>query len=198
VRIVAGLLTIASFAAISVAETPSKKFYRPKTAPGHERPKASGDPVVLNAASFEPGIAPGSLATVFGTDLTSVEGTIVASTNPLPLQLGGVSIDVNGIPAPIYSVAFANGMDVISFQVPFDTPVGSGAGAVEVFDRGDRTAFVVTDSFTEDPGIFVYQGTFAVAAAAADGSLIGPDNPAIVGEVLALYTTGLGPVSPGS
>ena len=34
-----------------------------------------------------------------------------------------------------------------------------------------------------------------MATASTDGSLIGPDNPAIPSEVLVLYTTGLGPVS---
>lgn len=180
----------------SIAQTTPKKFYRPRS-PAASRPKAAGDPVVVNAASFEPGVSPGSLSTVFGTDLTSVNGQIVAATNPLPPELGGVSILVNGITAPMYSVAFANGSDVISFQVPYEAPVGPGAAEVEVFDHGERTADIFVDSFTEDPGIFVYNGNYSVAVATADGSLIGPDNPAVVGEVLALYTTGLGPLSFG-
>src|SRR6202022_1754754 len=63
-----------------------------------------------------------------------------------------------------------------------------------VFDQGFQTAAILADSFTEDPGIFVYNGSYAVATA-TDGSLIGPNNPAIPGEVLVLYTTGLGPVT---
>jgi uncharacterized protein (TIGR03437 family) len=51
------------------------------------------------------------------------------------------------------------------------------------------------DSFTEDPGIFVYQGQYAVALSGTDYSLIGPSNPTFPGEVLLLYTTGLGPLS---
>lgn len=194
-RVVAQLIAIAFLTTTCIAQTPSKKLYRPRAAHRAARPKATGDPVVVNAASFEPGISPGSLATVFGTDLTSVNGTIIANTNPLPLELGGVSVDVNGVPAPMYSVAFSNGFDVISFQVPLETPAGPSAGEVDVFDQGDMTASLVADSFTEDPGIFVYGEDDAIAVATADGSLIGPDNPAIAGEILALYTTGLGPVS---
>jgi minor extracellular serine protease Vpr len=108
--------------------------------------------------------------------------------------LAGVSVVVNGMPAALFSVAFANGEDQISFQVPWETPIGPGAVEVDVFDHGFQTASISADSFTEDPGIFVYNGSYAVATA-TNGSLIGPDNPAILGDALVLYTTGLGPVT---
>lgn len=149
----------------------------------------------MNAASFEPGVSPGGLSTVFGTDLTDVTGTVVAGVNPLPLNLAGVSVTVNGVPAPLFSVAYANGQDQISFQTPYETPTGPGSADVQVFDYGNLVASINTDSFTEDPGIFTYDGKYVVAQAASDGSLIGPDNPAIPGEILILYTTGLGPLT---
>jgi uncharacterized protein (TIGR03437 family) len=102
---------------------------------------------------------------------------------------------VNGLAAPIFSVAYANGEDQISFQVPYETPVGPGAGFVRVIDQGSETARLSVDSFTEDPGIFVYQGQYAVALSGTDYSLIGPRNPTFPGEILLLYTTGLGPLS---
>jgi uncharacterized protein (TIGR03437 family) len=40
----------------------------------------------------------------------------------------------------------------------------------------------------------MYQGNFAIAEA-SDYSLIGPNNPAIPGEPLVLYVTGLGPLT---
>jgi uncharacterized protein (TIGR03437 family) len=139
-------------------------------------------------------VSPGALATVFGQDLSDVTGVVVAGTNPLPLTLVGVSVTVNGIPAPIFSVAYANGEDQISFQVPYGTPTGPGAADVQVLDYGQVVATITTDSFTEDPGIFMYRGDYAVAQA-SDYSLIGPDNPAIPGEAIILYTTGLGPLN---
>ncbi len=120
---------------------------------------------------------------------------MIANVTPLPTELAGVQVVVNGVPAPLYSIAFANGEDQISFQVPFETPTGPGAAELQVFDQGDQTADFTADSFTADPGIFVYNGSFAVAVSATTGLLIGPDNPALAGEILVLYTTGLGPLS---
>jgi uncharacterized protein (TIGR03437 family) len=177
------------------AATPQKRtpFYRVRTnAP--PKPRQANEPVVVNAASFEPGVSPGGLVTVFGQDLTDIIGTVVANSNPWPFVLAGVSVDVNGNPAALFSVAHVNGQDQISFQVPWETPTGPGAADVTVFDNGSPVAEIQADSFTEDPGIFAYNGNFAVAQRGRDGSLIGPDNPAIAGEVLVLYTTGLGPV----
>jgi uncharacterized protein (TIGR03437 family) len=131
---------------------------------------------------------------MFGNDLTSVNGVVVAQSLPLPTQLADVTVFVNGIPASIYSIAFANGEDQISFQVPFNTPTGPGAVEVDVFDGGAQTASVVADSFTEDPGIFVYQGNLALAVH-IDGALVSPNDPSVPGEVVVLYVTGLGPVS---
>ena len=195
-RYVVTLITLLSALAVtSRAQTDAAKktYYRVRSATVLQQ--STGGPVVVNAASFEAGVSPGGLATVYGTDLTSVSGVIVASSDPLPATLGGVSVTVNGISAALFSVAYSNGQDQISFQVPYETPAGIGAVEVDVFDHGVQTAAIMTDSFTEDPGIFVYQGSYAVATASTDGSLIGPDNPAIPGEVLVLYTTGLGPVS---
>lgn len=169
-------------------------FYR-HPAPNRLPPHLPGDPAVVNAASFEPGISPGGLATIFGTNLTSVDGTVVASALPLPIELAGVSVLVNGINAAMYSVAFANGQDQISFQVPFETATGPNAAEVQVFDGGAETADFFTDSFTEDPGIFAYNGSTALAVHPDDSSLVNDGNPAGHGEILVLYTTGLGPVN---
>ncbi len=168
------------------------KYFRPlqKTAP---RPRAVGDPVVVNAASFLPGVCPGSIATIFGQNLTDVNGVVSAASTPLPLELGGVSVFVNGVQAPLYAVAYVNGEDQINFQVPFETDTGPGAAQVDVTSFGATTASLAVDSFTEDPGIFTYNG-YAVAVH-VDGSLITPTDPAAAGETIVLYTTGLGPVT---
>ena len=194
-RLAALLMFCLEVCSLANAATPvgRKPFYRVRrnTPP---QPRQSG-PVVVNAASFEPGVSPGGLATVFGQNLTDVTGTVVANSNPWPFQLAGVSVSVNGNPAALFSVAFANGQDQISFQVPWETPTGPGAADVQVFDYGNMVAEMTADSFTEDPGIFAYGNNYAVAQRAADGSLIGPGNPAIPGDYIVLYTTGLGPVN---
>jgi uncharacterized protein (TIGR03437 family) len=179
---------------LSSAATPKKNFFRQSRS--INQPKQIGGTAVVNAASYLPGVSPGGLATVFGTNLTDVNGVVVAGTNPLPLVLADVSVSVNGVPAAMFSVSYANGQDVISFQVPWETATGPGAVEVQVYDYGILVADEVVDSFTEDPGIFEYQlyGTTYAVAAHTDGNVIGPDDPASRGEVIVLYTTGLGPV----
>jgi adhesin/invasin len=170
-------------------------FFRVRGTEKTQATRVASGTTVVNAASFEPGVSPGGLATVFGTDLTSLSGVVLAGTNPLPTTLAGVRVIVNGIPAPIFSIAYANGEDQISFQVPYSTNVGPNAANVRVTDQGFETANVFTDSFTEDPGIFVYQGQYAVSLSGTDYSLLGPNNPTFPGEAVVLYTTGLGPLS---
>src|SRR5262245_34140745 len=108
------LLVISMFTSALSGQT----YFRPKSQ-AHQKPQAharsaSGGPVAVNAASFEPGISPGGLATIFGNDLTSVTGVVVAGTDPLPFTLAGVRVLVSGIPAPIFAVGFVDGQDQIN------------------------------------------------------------------------------------
>ena len=196
-KYIAGLvlcfLPVSGFAAPNAAT--KLPFYRPAKAHAGAKPRQSGVPVVVNAASYESGVSPGTLATIFGQGLSDVSGVVVAGGNPLPGQLAGVIVLVNGIAAPIFSVAYANGEDQISFQVPIETPTGPSAAEVQVLLHNFQVADVFTDSFTEDPGIFVYQGNYAIAVFASNYALVGPDNPALPGDVIILYATGLGPVT---
>ncbi len=148
--------------------------------------------VIGNAASFLPGISPGGLSTIIGKNLTHVNGVIVANTDPLPTLLGNISIRVNGRSAPIFSVSYDGSQDQISFQVPYKTATGRNAAEVQVFDGPDLVADLITDSFTEDPGIFIYQGKYAVSVHGVDNALVGPSYPAAPGEVIVVYATGLG------
>jgi len=157
------------------------------------KPRQNGGTAIVNAASFLEGISPGGLATIFGENLTTFSGSIVAETNPLPDHLAGVQVFVSGIPAPLYSVVDVNGEDQISLQVPYEAPTGPLAAEIQVVDEGTVVADFFTDSFTEDPGVFAYDGNYAIAEA-SDYSLIGPGNPAIPGEPLILFVTGLGPL----
>lgn len=163
---------------------------------GRAKPALSANGIaVVNAASFLPGISPGALVTIFGHDLSDVSGVVVANTNPLPYELANVSVDINGVPAPIFSVAYNGTEDQISVQVPYSTVTGPGSATVNVFDYGNLVGSVQADSFDEDPGIFTYQGDYVVALRFPDYSLVGPNNPASPGDYLIVYTTGLGPLS---
>jgi uncharacterized protein (TIGR03437 family) len=186
-------LVVATAAIATAGPAGTHRYFRPKTDSAKPRQDA-GTPVVVNAASYLPGISPGGLATIFGLDLSNITGIVYAGTNPLPTQLDGISVTVNGVYAPLYGVAEANGEDQISFQVPYETPVGPGVGAVEIYNYGAFVVSITADSYTEDPGIFLYDGNYAIAEL-ADYSLIGPGNPASPGDTIVLYTTGLGPLT---
>jgi len=208
---IAGITVLTLFSVPGFAgESAVKKlpFYRPHVS-SHVSPAKPRDtplPNIFNAASFLPGMSPGGLATIIGDNLTTVSGTVLAGVDPLPTSLAGVEVVISGFAAPIYGIAYVgNNQDYIDVQVPYEAPVGLNSAEVQVYNvvSGVKTlvADFVADSFTEDPGIFLWDGgntangyIYAIAEA-SDYSLIGPDNPAIAGEPLVLYVTGLGPLS---
>lgn len=79
---------------------------------------------VASAASFllAP-VAPGSIATAFGANLT--DNTVAATTTPLPTTLGGVTFNITDSmnitrPAPLFFVSATQ----VNFQVPADMATG--------------------------------------------------------------------------
>jgi uncharacterized protein (TIGR03437 family) len=141
---------------------------------------------VTNGASFQPKVAPGSFASIFGENLAPA--TAVFSTATLPTQLGGVTVTVNGAAVPLYSVR----ADQINFQVPRATP--TGRPTVVVSHSGQSSAAFAFDNAEAAPGILSF-GTNQVVATKLDGSLIQPENTAASGSVIIVYMTGQGPVS---
>ena len=148
------------------------------TLPGATTPTVGA---VVNGASFKPGaaVAPGSLATVFGTGFAP---QIYASTIPLPTRLSGVSVMVNGRPAPL---VFVNETQ-INFELPLETP--SGPATVLVETNGVPSASYTFQVQPVEPGLFV-------ALNNSDGSPNGAAHPASSGDFLVVYMTGQGPVS---
>ena len=178
----------------SSAAASKPRYFRQRSETLRPRATTDGNVAVVNAASFLAGISPGALVTIFGSDLSDVSGTVVAGTNPLPYELAHVSVLINGVNAPIFSVAYNGTDDQISVQVPYSTVTGPGAALIEIFDYGQSVGTAQTDSYDEDPGIFTYQG-YAVALLYPDYSLIGANNRAYPGDYIILYATGLGPVA---
>ena len=76
---------------------------------------------VVNAATFQPGIVPGSLVSVFGTDLTEgISGTEMAGG---ATTFEGTTVWFGDIPAPIIAVA-GRPNEQINVQAPFGIPSG--------------------------------------------------------------------------
>ncbi len=147
---------------------------------------------VVNAASYAAGISPGAIAALFGSGLTAAAG-VVAGGNPLPREMLGTSVLVNGIAAPLFAIASLEGREQINFQVPVEIPAG-GRATIVVTNNGVASLPAEVDVFPTQPGIFTTDGE---RAAALHGIGLGPinaTNPALPGEVIVLYATGLGPV----
>jgi uncharacterized protein (TIGR03437 family) len=141
---------------------------------------------VVNAASLLPGpVAPGSLISVFGLNLT--HDTMLSA--PFSTTLGGVTLIVNGIPAPVQFVS----PDRIDAQVPFEV---TGALATAELRLPDMPPAAIRFPIAPvAPGIFAY-GPNQAAAQNADGTLNTQDNPAAAGSVIRVYLTGQGAVQP--
>jgi uncharacterized protein (TIGR03437 family) len=148
---------------------------------------------VVNGASFVVGltVAPGSLAAIFGSDLAA--STVIAGAVPLPTVLGQTSVTFNGIPAPLFFVSPGQ----INAQVPFT--LSAGATTVQVTQSGMSSAAQITEMGVFSPGIFLLNQAGAGAIFdAVTFRIITGTSPALPGEVIAIYATGLGPVSPAA
>lgn len=157
---------------------------------GSRAPRLSAAAVV-NAASFAPGLSPGSLATLFAAGLKDDPGIAAAASIPLPLSLGGVSVTVNGVAAPIHVVANQNGLEQINFQVPVEAR-GISSAAVIVTRDGQASAPVVVPVLETQPAVYTLDGTNAVVVHNADHTLVTAARPLVPGEYAYLYAAGLG------
>jgi uncharacterized protein (TIGR03437 family) len=150
---------------------------------------------VVDAASFAAPVAPGSLVSIFGSNLAPQ--TAQAATIPLPTSLAGVSVSFNGLNAPLLYVAPGQ----INAQLPFEIASNSSVNVV-VNNNGVVSTPQSVDVSPYAPGVFMLQG-YAVAIH-SDGSLAAPagsiaqvaSRPAVPGEMLQVLATGLGPVNP--
>ena len=79
---------------------------------------------VSNGADFSTAVAPGSLASLFGTALAS--GIASAAAVPVATTLNGTTVNVNGRPAPITYLSPTQ----INFQVPITTTPGTASVTV--------------------------------------------------------------------
>jgi len=136
-------------------------------------------PSVVNAASYLPGVTTGTIATLFGSGFTDIPGVQVASGFPLPTNLQGTSVKVNGTPAPLFAVAQQDGQDQINFQVPHLSYAQQLAIVVD--NKGREQTFYVRN-WASQLGIFS-------SLAHASGESITVANPAQPGQQITIYWT---------
>ncbi len=170
---------------------------------------------VLNAASFAKDgsgrgtpVAPGSLVSIFGTNLGSSLAS--ADTVPFSTSLGGVSVMFGSAPAPLRDVIPA--AQLVNAQIPFNVlPAGQTTGTVNVVvtSNGIASAPQTVQIVPAAPGIFTNPPGVgqAILVNLTDGSIAGPTSaagtfgsiqvhPIQRGQFAFFYATGLGALSP--
>jgi uncharacterized protein (TIGR03437 family) len=153
----------------------------------------------VSGASFQAGISVGSIALVTGSSIAAtVQGLVTGYTilGPLPTSLVGVSITFNGVAAPIYYVQNSGQQQTVAVQVPFETQPGSATVVINAAGGGSGTFNVQIQPLA--PAVFTSGNQALAVVVRSDGSYVSAGNPAQRGEIVQLYVTGLGPVSPAA
>ena len=155
----------------------------------------------VNGASFsafQP-LGPGAIGTIFGIHLASA--TAGATETPLPTNLAGVKVLINGIEAPLFFVSFGQ----VNFQVPYEITVGAATIRVMRDDAMGNPTSAAID--IRSPGIFLLnigqygivtnftQGNFPLPTAVGAAAGL-PAAPARPGDAIVVWATGLGSVTP--
>jgi uncharacterized protein (TIGR03437 family) len=150
---------------------------------------------VANAAGFQAGLVPCGLATVFGSNFApNLNGVVMGNTfvGPYTTRLNNVSIEVGSRTAPIVSLANLNGQEQVTFQTPCDVAPGNSTLRMQV---GEGSGSLAVTVLPVQPGIFETTdstGRRIGVVVKADGTYMTRENPAVRGEVLIGFFTGLG------
>ncbi len=153
---------------------------------------------IVNAASNAPAgdaISPGEFIAIYGSGLSSA--TIQAQALPFPTSLDNVTVSINGTPAPIYFAASGQIDCIVPYEVTGQT------ATITVTNNGAISNSVTVTLAPTSPGVFSADGsgTGDGSITHADGSLVNASSPAIKGETVQMYVSGLGnltnPISDG-
>jgi len=141
---------------------------------------------VQNGATFLPtAVAPGSVVTIKGTNLAGIRS--VALSAPLGTSMGGVTVSVNGMPAPLFYVSPTQ----INIQLPYEIAPGTAALSVNACGGTSPVA-----NFTVAPAApyILLGGNGQALIQNSDYSLNTPSQPAHAGDTVIVYLIGIGAV----
>ncbi len=152
---------------------------------------------IVSAASFAPGpLAPGSIASIFGSSLS--QGTNPAPAFPLPVELGGTRVAIAGGSAPL----FFGSPGQVNLMLPYTlTPHTSHQLAVR---RGGLLSIAEILTADAQPGLFTVSpsGQGAIVHGTDQAVVVDAARPAARGAVVVIFCEGLGavdgPVTAGS
>lgn len=165
------------------------------------RPPGPSNVTFENGAGFQRNwLSPCGVATIRGSGLApGIQGMIVPDqfgVRPLPILLAGVSVQFGESYAPIFSVVNMSGQESVSVQVPCElqpgtVPVTIRVGAVATEFSAQIRAIA--------PGLFEWvepNSSVRAVILKSNNSIATTANPVVKGEIVRLYATGLGPITP--
>ncbi len=149
---------------------------------------------IVNGADFAPRrtIAPGGILSLFGARLTTSPDD--AEATPLPAELAGTRVLVNGSATPLFAVRDSQ----INLQAPYEAKVGSMVEFI-VESAGRYSTPAVVAVVASQPALFELpasiDGPDRAVAINQDGTLNESGNPAPAGSVVTVFLTGQGPLT---
>ncbi len=150
---------------------------------------------VVSAASLETGIPTKlALAAVICSGLEGIDRTKVAESYPLPFQIAGVGLQLNGAAAPILQIEpLDSGQQAVYFQVPREVKFTDDGNVRVTLHQHGKSDVSVQKQRIPAPDIFRLpggsgQGLFHHAS---DKSLVTEENPARAGEQILGYVTNI-------
>jgi uncharacterized protein (TIGR03437 family) len=142
---------------------------------------------LVSAATLQPEpVAPGSLISIFGSNLAPVTGPAEGPRSPR--RPAEATLFIDGIRCPLLFVSPTQ----INAQVPFEAPPGPATAVLQLPQM--PPAAVALTVAPVALGIFT-NGQNHAAAQNTGGSPNGPANPAKAGSLISVYLTGQGPVA---
>ncbi len=161
---------------------------------------AAAKPVITGLAAASSTIttaAPGSIVSIYGTDLAAYASDLTGFPVDFPAlvtSMNGVTATVAGVKAPFYYVA----PGLLNVQVPFEVAAGSQPVIVTT-PAGASPAQNLTVAGVA-PSIFIIDLATSLGAIvkSSDFSLVTSSNKVSAGDTIVIYATGLGQTTPAA
>ncbi|HUQ91173.1 MAG TPA: CHRD domain-containing protein [Bryobacteraceae bacterium] len=149
---------------------------------------------VATTADYETGIkdvAPGGWMSIFGQRLSYAETDYFSwDSSNVPTSLNGVEVTVGGIKAPVLKITPTR----VDVQVPYEVQPGTQPVIVKNAVGSSNTLTVNVRAFA--PAIWLSGPNRGLIGRVTDFTLITAGNAAQVGDVLAIFATGVGQTTP--
>jgi len=148
---------------------------------------------LVNGASFAPGLAPNTIVSLFGTNLSWNTVGLQAGDlagGEMPTSLGNVEVYFEGWPAYLYYVSPLQ----INLLIP--SALLPGRFQFWVDRQGTRGPIITVTLQAVAPALFETAPGVSVATH-LDGTPVAAGAPATGGEIVTLWATGLGGTIPG-